>query len=1099
MFLTAKLAWLPGYPLGRAAGTVSWVSLPRRGERPPETVQLSRDQLREASFTWSKLVHRFPKALRYVVEDEERWIDGEPRLLDWLKDTIHHHKPLPASLFTGDDAFSRAAFSHAVVSRAKRLGQAHPGLVPILDALSWCLYLTPADAPEALAWLEAHVGELEELLNRLSGPDGTMTVLMLWELTRRDGERRLRPLVEQLGDERSHTLVMGDYQATLQAWEKALQRARKQVYLEEEPPGPSATLSEPLLDLVAWLTTQNRASRRRALELLGLVLPAALLDRWQSWWQQLETLLKEARRLARSGTTPENDRASRLLQQELGHRRVAQPPPHHAQQIVANIETLAGPQNKHLFREVVTTAKGFPSSPETTEIRAAFLHHWLGLARWQPHEIVALLGVFRHYLQTVDTPTALAPWQHVVAAWQKAHPSQSWGIDDHLVTDLEDRSLWSVAFEAIGLALSSAALDDVEAGAERLIDLVRVGKNAAQAVRRLQALAAVGLHDTYLPEGLLACAHRLDVEQDRFGKLAHALSTMRHGDATLFQGLQALDQAFERAGWPGLVRDLILDGALADVQGASLWLSGLRALVRDVAAPGRDAGSEHHGWQRRYPDEFHTTLADLAAVTAHAEGIADDLLGRYYPTRRALETEIAALERNLTANPGSDSLRRRLETVEARLESYPPAVPESRRRRLGHRLLRRTRREVLRRWERQLKGDLRTELAALLEIEETPEPFLEPRSLRIIAALLELKKPYRDLGLRLLRKRCGPPPWDLHEHPANRAFVDGLTGHGIDVRPWLEPETFVFDVEERTLTLSFERDPLEIFFMGGHFATCLSPGEFNFFSVVANAADVNKRVVYARDEQQRIVGRCLLALSDRGEILAFEPFCHDPELGFGDMMGEVVNTLARQMRSVVAIRSRVSCLLAPDWYDDGPRDLGRRFVFLEEGSDFRSSLASLEPAGLPEVLARVFEPLPLNALTLPLIVELPEVEARPELILPLLPAVERCKGLASSTLLLAARLARRAGASAFSEQVVRRRAVPYLLAQNRHGQDLDGNVMALLIELFPSMALRVLRRTRPVWVRTDEEEDWSRRRAWLAAAHEALGRTARARQLRKKA
>ena len=37
------------------------------------------------------------------------------------------------------------------------------------------------------------------------------------------------------------------------------------------------------------------------------------------------------------------------------------------------------------------------------------------------------------------------------------------------------------------------------------------------------------------------------------------------------------------------------------------------------------------------------------------------------------------------------------------------------------------------------------------------------------------------------------------------------------------------------------------------------------FSVFSNLADVNKRVLYARDEQGRVAGRCLRALTAGGE------------------------------------------------------------------------------------------------------------------------------------------------------------------------------------------------------------------------------------------
>jgi hypothetical protein len=149
------------------------------------------------------------------------------------------------------------------------------------------------------------------------------------------------------------------------------------------------------------------------------------------------------------------------------------------------------------------------------------------------------------------------------------------------------------------------------------------------------------------------------------------------------------------------------------------------------------------------------------------------------------------------------------------------------------------------------------------------------------------------------------------------------------------------------------------------------------------------------------------------------------------------------------------------------------------------------------MLEAAFDPLPLNALTLPLVLDLSELGDRPALVLPLLPYIEASKGLADGAWLRAARLAHRAGASGFTHRVLRRRAVPYLLALHRRQDWLDIQTLDVLIDLEPSTALQVLRRTRPRGVRSDEAETAPERRALLARAHEALGRPVRARRLRK--
>jgi hypothetical protein len=57
-------------------------------------------------------------------------------------------------------------------------------------------------------------------------------------------------------------------------------------------------------------------------------------------------------------------------------------------------------------------------------------------------------------------------------------------------------------------------------------------------------------------------------------------------------------------------------------------------------------------------------------------------------------------------------------------------------------------------------------------------------------------------------------------------------------------------------------------------------------------------------------------------------------------------------------------------------------------------------------------------------------------------------------------------------------------------------MMQLLVELEPSAALQLLRRTRPRGVRRDEEETDPERRQLLAEAYQALGRPVQAQRLR---
>ena len=188
------------------------------------------------------------------------------------------------------------------------------------------------------------------------------------------------------------------------------------------------------------------------------------------------------------------------------------------------------------------------------------------------------------------------------------------------------------------------------------------------------------------------------------------------------------------------------------------------------------------------------------------------------------------------------------------------------------------------------------------------------------------------------------------------------------------------------------------------------------------------------------------------------------------MIGQLATMLALRMNRVLVPRGKVSCLVAPDWYDDGPTDPSERFEFLNDGSSFRESLLDIDCDGLVARLEEKFDPLPLNSLTLSLVLEISELEERPELIRPLLPRLETCKGLPDRALMRAAYLTLLAGAPGFAHRVLRDVGVRHVLRTHRQFHRLDREAMTVLVELEPSTALRVLRKTRSLGVRSDDDK-----------------------------
>jgi hypothetical protein len=109
--------------------------------------------------------------------------------------------------------------------------------------------------------------------------------------------------------------------------------------------------------------------------------------------------------------------------------------------------------------------------------------------------------------------------------------------------------------------------------------------------------------------------------------------------------------------------------------------------------------------------------------------------------------------------------------------------------------------------------------------------------------------------------------------------------------------------------------------MGNYFDTCLSFQGINSFSTVANAAELNKRVIYARDEGGHIVGRKLIGLNENGCLVGFRTYnaldSKDHRLVLHRIFQRYAQELAQRAGLDLADDGTVPKLFAEEWYDDG--------------------------------------------------------------------------------------------------------------------------------------------------------------------------------------
>lgn len=1097
MYLKSHLGFLPGFPVGIESAAVLWVPLADEAASNTSSVRISAGTLHRAMFGWTKLNRRFPRVFPEIVDDIDAWRNNLPKLLDMLARAVHDGRPLPPCLFAMDYGYSRAS-----IELAESIRRTHPILGNLLNALSWVYCLNPLSAANGLAWLESNISCVKAAMANLPDWKGLRTIMELCELADEEGEKRVAPLLAVLGCPEGDGVPTHDPHDYLQKW-MSMESCRLQ-YNDQKgvdwPEKPPATWFRNILKFLTQLKSLSPKARRTVLDFFGILFPADLLFRWQHWWKEVDRETAALKRCILAAASLEKqpssflDKEAAAIVANLKSLESNFPPVIEKWLLFFNdrerflkIQKLAQPGFKNIRNTLCSLLESVEFEDRQNLSRAIIFSNLTGWLWDLPKDQLArvlralhLSAIPRNRLCSLIDGCDFTEMfyyegsrgKRIDVGPERACRALAFWMGDLQQTEDYD---WPIAV--------CKACEDEEKVQGFLRDLARKEFSAQNMdSSTIETAVRIALHDGEFAETVRAAHEACEKDYSIWEKIAPLINTLQKSD------------------WRHLLSETFLDQDFGTLKTLALWVEFAQCLENKVNPPAYPKQNETPPWILRYPAALHASLGLLASIAPDSEKIAANLLKSDFPDATASRREIEALRIRLDADPNNAPLAKRLNNLHQRL-AKSPTVSEQRLKNLDWKLRRAIRRRVFGKWQDELRAGLEEKICRLLGVVEFPAWLTEERHQHAFAAIMKLSGWAKTLGLRLLQLRCGPAPWNLADEPANRKFVEYLRQLGIDPQPWLDPPGTVVRVGKNgsRVRLSFESDPLEIFQMGTPFGTCLSPGSCNYFSTLANAADINKHVIFARDDRGQVAGRCLVAIAQNGGLLAFHPYCHNPELGFAEMVGDLLKEMAARMGTAVITNGTVKCLVASKWYDDGAIDLVGQFACLEPDSALRKSLPTVDLSELPSMCETAFAPVPLNSLTLPMLLDLPEFESRLELVLPLLPRLMDREPMAIASLVRAAWLAYKAGETAEATRLLRLRVVPEIHCIPGY----DYKTLGILVKIDPINGLKALRATRPRhnWelvgsnrVRSDEQEP-KNRRDLFAEAYQMIGRINKAKRL----
>lgn len=710
--------------------------------------------------------------------------------------------------------------------------------------------------------------------------------------------------------------------------------------------------------------------------------------------------------------------------------------------------------------------------------------------------------LFRKYLVCNRTPARLRPWQGLAQSWRGQ--AYTWNSPRSSVLDeLPRQSQWPDYLDLLGRVATD--LNYTFRMNDEVAWLMKGSNSVEQAETRFRVLAPDGLLNDSVQSQIQAA---IELESDQLS-LREALALIGPEsplDSNQLEALLKLHRLFVEAGWAQLVPTLLRMGKGPELQRAATQFE-IACSSGGVAVLRQAIPTAIPDWAVTLPTALKAPIATMLAVFPNSRPRIRRILDKHFPDPDALRAEIAALQQLAGSDvtsitepgrvPVAIKRKRRLQNLTRRLEA-PVLVSDATVTRLCSELEQALQLDLFQQTNTQIEARVMALLAGNSGVRTFAYHKLPPGHMELVHGVLELSEPYRTYALRLLRDEWGGVEWDLLQEPANQRFRQGLASRGIPLEPWLSDRMRHIPAidGQPALTLEFASRPVDKLLMGYHFGTCLSPDGCNFFSAVVNAIDINKRVLYGRDAKGDVIGRCLFAIGDADTIVAFRPYCHDSRFNFEQHVLQFANELADEMGTVVSHTDHVSPVVGPGWYDDGACDLGNSIA--SDDSSVRQALRNATEETLLEDLNAALSPRRLTNSMLELVVELPEFQAQPNLIRPLLRLIQEWESeLAATTLIVAARLADRIGLTTLAGKWLTRYGFDWLCRNLRGYRYEDAlQVVRVMIKYRASLALRALRATRRHGVNCDRDEYDDARRQLLAECFDALTRPRLAREMR---
>lgn len=206
-----------------------------------------------------------------------------------------------------------------------------------------------------------------------------------------------------------------------------------------------------------------------------------------------------------------------------------------------------------------------------------------------------------------------------------------------------------------------------------------------------------------------------------------------------------------------------------------------------------------------------------------------------------------------------------------------------------------------------------------------------------------------------------------------RELIDGWGGHGMEYRrhltansawietasqrmnveAWLTSTACEIEIDGIPVAIGASSNPFKVFLMGSYFGTCLSLDGSNRDSVLANAYDANKAVIFAVGAEGQILGRKLICINAEHKLIGYQTYVSGRDVITETMREHIASAvdafcgrLAQRAGIPLGVTGIPEKLSGLFWLDDGVRSWssGAMRAWANPGAEVEACMAGADLA-----------------------------------------------------------------------------------------------------------------------------------------------------------